>query len=161
MAGFKWSMRRVLLEWGGISSAFLAAACLLYWCISLFSNHSVFLVFPLGGPNSFQMSVANGQVTFARFLDNVELIEDASVSGALNRGLPPVTRKVGWNIPGLTFRYLRFSEGWSHWYLRLSLLMPVLLFALFAAYCLYRLHSYRLSVRDNATAKTSPTISTE
>ena len=140
-------MTPIILKWGSILFLLLALAFLACW-VSSFSWPTGGPQLAFGGPERrVEMLTTKGGLILCDAVANLEVFE------VVDRGRligPAVAKDGGWRIPGCSYRHIAFGGGSSIWAFQLSLLVPLLITALLAGYCIGRLKVFkrRYSLRE-------------
>ena len=146
-------MARIMLRWSVLSFTVASLALAVYWFVSITSNAGDFsLRFEQrrNGRPVVDVVAERGEVVLCDDAGNAEVIQAVDKSILIG---PKVKRDIGWRLPGLTFRYIRFESGFLVWALHLSQLLLLVGTAVVAGFCLRRL---KLRPRLNAEASGVP-----
>lgn len=117
-------MKRALYEWSAIGFLSAVVALMILAVASVNSGPSgIELVLQ---PMALETRCSGGMVVFSDCLVNQDLL-DGWIDELIE---PTVVRDLHLPIPGFAFRRTTFSDGSVSWYLRLSLVIPILLLSL-------------------------------
>jgi len=142
-------MKRALCEWGAMLFVTIAVTCGIYWCISCISDRASFAM--ILGDEIFMFR--EGGAIWTNRLDAPTSIEEFDQGRIVPTAAPQIDVRVA--LLGVTYRKLTWANPlrtWDQWMLRVSLVLPTLVSALLATFCVWRYRRLRTAAAGKLPA---------